>query len=289
MVDNINTGSAVVKTGRVFGFDEQLEAIALEIESQERGAIMGIAKLITKAHELFSYRRNDGFIGWVQKRLGYSSSTAYRLLDLDKRFGNGECFPNWETLSLSALYLLAPPAIPKEAIERVAEHVAAGETPSVAEVKKIVDRVKQKTTDGATKTGEIAAASADENKRAKRPKRVAQIGPAVEDNTAAESAEKRKADYAAMDAAAEQAATEETCAATEVGAGQVAAEETLEAHWDRSTEAARADFVRSRSDEIREAMTGKSGKSPTKRKASCKPKKKTLKNSAHERGHRSRH
>jgi hypothetical protein len=59
-------------------FADRLEAIAQEIEGLEHKAIMDIAKLITKAHELFLYKRDEGgFTGWVQARLGYSSSTAY--------------------------------------------------------------------------------------------------------------------------------------------------------------------------------------------------------------------
>jgi hypothetical protein len=148
MAENIDTGNEIVKTDLVptlsnTDFTEQLEAIALEIEGLVRKATMDIAKRMTKAHELFLYHRDEGgFTGWVQKRLGYSSSTAYNLLNVDKRFGNGESFQNLETLPCSVLYLLAAPSAPEEAVKQVAERVEAGKKPSVARVKEIIGRAK---------------------------------------------------------------------------------------------------------------------------------------------------
>jgi hypothetical protein len=241
-----NTGAVVVKAADLVpallpaDFAAQLEAIALEIESEERGAMMGIAKRITKAHGLFLYQHDEGgFTGWVQERLNYSVSTAYRLLDLDKRFGNGECFPNWETLPLSVLYLLAPPTVPEEAIKQVAECVAAGEKLPVAKAKKIIAHAKQKTTNGAAKSE-----------------------PVVEDDTAAKSAEERKKHYAAAENAPDvpvaagkaglrlilQKATEEFIAnggqVTRVepkikASKKIPAKETFKEHWDRLTKAER--------------------------------------------------
>src|SRR6516164_6913521 len=135
MTENITTKIAVFKTqadpdpgGAVTTLSDQefadrLEAIAQDIETFERRRrrmIFRIAKLVSEAHDLFLYRRDEGgFTGWMKARFGCSSSNAYRLLDVHKRFGDAESFPNWETLSDSALYLLAPPSVPQEALDEV--------------------------------------------------------------------------------------------------------------------------------------------------------------------------
>jgi hypothetical protein len=179
MAENINTGTAIVKTDDAQGaaviansaaalsdteFADRLEAIARDIETFERTRrkmILRIAKLASEAHKLFKYRRNEGgFTGWMKTRLGCSSSNAYRLLDVHKRFGDGESFPNWETLSDSALYLLAPPSVPKEALDAVAERVEAGEKPSCAEVNEVIAAVKSAAAAASTQTDEDSGTAA---------------------------------------------------------------------------------------------------------------------------------
>jgi hypothetical protein len=92
---------------------EQLEQIAQEIECIQSTAVLHIAARAAKAHELFRYRRDEGgYAGWMKDRLGHSRSNAYRLLDVHRRFGNGESFPNLGTLSVSAIYLLAVLRLP---------------------------------------------------------------------------------------------------------------------------------------------------------------------------------
>jgi hypothetical protein len=72
-------------------FTEQLEPIACKIELLETAAttaILQIASEAAKIHDSFRYRRNEGgYAGYMKKRLGYSSSSAYRLLDVHARFG----------------------------------------------------------------------------------------------------------------------------------------------------------------------------------------------------------
>jgi len=129
-------------------FADRLEAIARDIEifvSNRRRMTLRIAKLVSDAHDLFLYRRNEGgFTGWMKTRFDCSPSSAYRLLDVHKRFGNGESFPNWETLSDSALYLLAPPSVPQEALDEVNARVEAGEKLSCAAVTEVIAQAKGK-------------------------------------------------------------------------------------------------------------------------------------------------
>jgi hypothetical protein len=149
MSNNIDTNTASVKADvstvalSDAEFADQLEAIAREIEQLHIKASLQIGERLAKAQDIFRYRRDEGgFTGWIEHRLKYSTSTAYRLIDAYKRFGNGECFPNWETLPVSALYLLAPPSVPQEAFNEVAARVEAGEKLSCAAVSETIARQK---------------------------------------------------------------------------------------------------------------------------------------------------
>jgi hypothetical protein len=73
-------------------FADRLEAIARDIEifvSNRRRMTLRIAKLVSEAHDLFLYRRDEGgFTGWMKARFNCSPSSAYRWLDVYKRFGD---------------------------------------------------------------------------------------------------------------------------------------------------------------------------------------------------------
>jgi hypothetical protein len=153
--------SEIVKAGVDLGaililsdkeFADRLEAIAQDIDAFERTRrkmIMRIAKLVSEAHDLFLYRRNEGgFTGWMKTRFNCSSSNAYRLLDVHKTFGDGESFPNWETLPDSALYLLASRSVSQEARGEVAKRIEAGEKLSCADIQKTIKRAKSQINNG---------------------------------------------------------------------------------------------------------------------------------------------
>ena len=123
-------------------FAEQLEPIACKIETTATTAILQIASDAAKIHEAFRYHRNEGgFVGYMKKRLGYSSSTAYRLLNVHTRFGKNVSHA-WETLPVSAIYLLAEPSTPEEAFNEIAGRIEAGNRPTVAEVRSVIKRAK---------------------------------------------------------------------------------------------------------------------------------------------------
>ena len=101
--------------------DDQLEAIAKDIEALQASAVLRIAERLADAHKLFLYKRDEGgFEGWVAKRLRIKRSTAYNLLTVHERFG--ESVQNLDTLPRTVLYLLAAESTPddvrEEAIER---------------------------------------------------------------------------------------------------------------------------------------------------------------------------
>ena len=124
--------------------NDQLEAIAKDIEALQATAVLRIAERLTQAHELFLYKRDEGgFEGWVENRLKMSRRTAYRLLDVHKQFGDYESVPNWHTLPRSVLYLLATPSTPDEVREEAIERAEAGERLTLAEVKEKIEAAQE--------------------------------------------------------------------------------------------------------------------------------------------------
>ncbi len=131
--------------------DEELEPIARRIELLQTTAILQIAREAAKIHEVLRYRRSEGgYTGYMEKRLGYSSSSAYRLLDVNTVLGTSESFPNWETLPVSAVYQLCERSTPKEARDEVTGRLAVGQKLSCATVAEVIAKAKGKTTTAAS-------------------------------------------------------------------------------------------------------------------------------------------
>jgi hypothetical protein len=164
MTENIEISAAIVKAETTPGtvlalsdkeFVDQLEALARDIQHFERQAVFRIANRLAKAHELFRYRRDEGgFRGWVENRLDYSRSHAYRLLDVNKLT---QSFPSWDTfgtLSASAIYLLAASSTPDKVRDEIADRVKAGEKISVTVVTEAIVQAKGKTPEAAA-DGEV--------------------------------------------------------------------------------------------------------------------------------------
>jgi N6-adenosine-specific RNA methylase IME4 len=118
----------------------RLEAIVMEIETLQATAILQVAARLAEARDIFRYQRDEGgFTGWVERRLSFGKSTAYKLLDVHERFGVGESFHIVETLPRSVLYLLAAPGTPEPARAEVIERTEAGESLAHADVKAIIN------------------------------------------------------------------------------------------------------------------------------------------------------
>jgi hypothetical protein len=128
----------------IVNVDEQLEAIAKDIEALQASALMRIAERLAAAHKLHRHNRDEGgFEGWVEKRLTMSRKTAYRLLDVHKQFGGYESVSQWHTLPRSVLYLLAAPSTPEVAREEAIERIEAGERLTLAEVRVQVEAAQE--------------------------------------------------------------------------------------------------------------------------------------------------
>ena len=124
--------------------EDRLEAIAQAIELLQRSALMQIADLLAKAHEIFRYRKDGGFGGWVEKRLNISRSTAYNMLKALEQFGD-EFVQLLDRLAPTVLYALGAPSTPPEVRNLVIERVEAGEKVTVKLVKELKANSKQPT------------------------------------------------------------------------------------------------------------------------------------------------
>jgi hypothetical protein len=124
---------------------EQLEPHARKIERLQSKAILRIAGEAAKIHKTLRYYRNEGgYTGYMKKRLGYSSSSAYRLLDVHTRFGANPS-QIWERFPATALCQLASASVPKEALDEVTARIEAGERPSCALVAEVIGKAKSTT------------------------------------------------------------------------------------------------------------------------------------------------
>jgi hypothetical protein len=176
VIENISVEAPIVKAeGGVAlsdaQIDDQLEAIAQEIEGLERDAAREIERLefqiaerLAKAHRLFRYRRDEGgFRGWVKKRLGCSRSKAYRALDVDRL---AKVSPHWDTfgtLPYSVVCQLAAPSTPDEVHAAVAGRIKAGEMITCATVIEVIAHAKEAANPTTTETKDTDVEAGEED------------------------------------------------------------------------------------------------------------------------------
>lgn len=143
MPDNINAGPAPVELDAVLSdaeFRAEIEAVARQIEHFERSAIFRIANRLAWVHEQFLYRRDEGgFQGWVESRLGYSRTQAYRLLNVAELIASVPGWDTFGTLPVTALYQLAAPSTPVPVRDEVLDRLKAGERLSCAMVTEAIE------------------------------------------------------------------------------------------------------------------------------------------------------
>ena len=80
------------------------------------------------------------FGAWLKAEFDWSQDTAERFMNVAKRLPN---IPHGAEFEAKALYLLAAPSTPEEALQSVLELAEKGETISHAKVKEIVERHKE--------------------------------------------------------------------------------------------------------------------------------------------------
>jgi hypothetical protein len=105
--------------------DEQLEAIARDIDTTHALATWRIGERLAEARDLFRYKRDTGgFKGFVEGRLNMSEQQARRFINVYERVGAN---PNeFVQLSRQALFELTSPSTPEAVHDAVKELVVEG-------------------------------------------------------------------------------------------------------------------------------------------------------------------
>jgi hypothetical protein len=140
VIDRMDIPTEIIPTFDLLALDAEAR-IVVQQEDKEfdrnmddagRGFVRACRNL-QRIHEALRYKR-PGFVDYIATKPGLSQGTAYRMLDVAKKFpnlGNIDAAP-------SALYLLAAPSTPDEARQEVLERASAGEAISHQAAQQIV-------------------------------------------------------------------------------------------------------------------------------------------------------
>ena len=111
------------------------------LSKQTRESVIAIGNKLIEAKELVGH---GNFLPWIETEFKWSESTANNFMQVAIKSVK---FTDLADLNvpISALYLLAAPNTPDEAIAAVAEQVKSGETMSLADVKNEIDFAKSRT------------------------------------------------------------------------------------------------------------------------------------------------
>lgn len=109
-----------------------LMGAALAIKPLLRRAAGDIVKIGLHLMEVKNEQIPGGFMAWVDAEFEMNYRTAKRFMEVAERLGDR--IDNLSTLPISALYMLARPSTPDEAIERVESVVAGGDSLTVEDV-----------------------------------------------------------------------------------------------------------------------------------------------------------
>jgi hypothetical protein len=95
---------------------------------------------------------------WLKQEFDWTTTHALGFMNAYRRFGRGESKVTFDLkrLSAAAVFLLAPPSVPEEAVQEVIKQVKAGNSPKTKEVKEIIAKHK-------------SGAKTKKKKRAKKP------------------------------------------------------------------------------------------------------------------------
>lgn len=123
-----------VVTGAVEGFDygalDSETRIVVqqrtgEIRSLVRRSAQDVCDLGAKLIEVKDRLGDGNFREWLRSEFGWSHMTAYRFIQVHERFGRNNLLQ--VDVAPSALYLLAAPSTPEEAVDEALERAADGE------------------------------------------------------------------------------------------------------------------------------------------------------------------
>lgn len=112
-----------------------LMGAALAIKPLLRRAAGDIVQIGLHLIEVKNESVPGGFMAWVDAEFEMTYRTAKRFMEVAERLGDR--IDNLSTLPVSALYMLARPSTPDEAIGQVESLVAGGEKPSLDDVEQI--------------------------------------------------------------------------------------------------------------------------------------------------------
>src|SRR5205807_3628243 len=117
----------------------RLENYVLDIHNIANKASFDLAIALCKARDEYRHNKHGGFEGWIDQALGWSRSTAYRIIDRYEQFGT---VPNLGQLDivLSAQYCLSGPTVPQQATEKAIELAESGEKITVAKANALIDK-----------------------------------------------------------------------------------------------------------------------------------------------------
>jgi hypothetical protein len=222
MPDNIATHVATVNLA------EHAEKIRT-LGKRVREDVIEIGRLLVEVREGVDH---GVWLSWLETEFQWADQTAYRFIHLYEKQQDPGFHKLWNSdLPLSALGQLAAPKVPPEARDEVANRLEAGETLGVAEVTKVIKGAKRKKAAKVPSAPDIPAAPS---------------ASATETPSADESAEKRKALYAA-DVPATDAKPDlsipDFLKRPLASAATTEESETLAAHWHRASPAERKAFL----------------------------------------------
>ncbi len=118
---------------------ERIEKVKVGIAKN----IFVIGAELTKAHDKLAHHGNGVWVRWCEERCGFTRMSANRYMQVHEVFGKTEDRNNLlPTFDDSAMYVLAAPNTPREALDAAIERADAGEKITHKLAKEIVAEFK---------------------------------------------------------------------------------------------------------------------------------------------------
>jgi hypothetical protein len=114
---------------------EQVQMAALEIQRWQRSTVE-VGRTLLAVKELLPHRQ---FLNWLMVEFGLKERSVQSMMNVARVYGEPEKAQRVALLSAGALYELAAPSTPAAARAVIEERIAAGEIPTRAEVKQVID------------------------------------------------------------------------------------------------------------------------------------------------------
>ena len=108
-----------------------------------RNNTIEIGKQLSEVQEILAKKGSGTFLSWLSEEFGWAKSTAYRFMDVYKRFG---VLPNLGRMKIdqSALYKLAAESTPDKARDKAVEMANAGEKITMKVAEELIEDAKPK-------------------------------------------------------------------------------------------------------------------------------------------------